>query len=227
MKRRDIPEAVLSKIAKFEKQAAYLTRKVTQRREAITATRDRLTGGFVEDSECYDLRATLDRLVDDLSVSESDEEAAKDTLSECKHFLNELPDNAGLELVQARSTNGLTLDGVRQHITAAEKELEALRAVPVPGADTRKRVEQYVASLGQPKVLGIGSDRLEIIWPNNTAALLALLLPDKMVEVLMQEITRQANTPMPIEQRTRRMAELRVCPETSGRIAEFSEHEAD
>ena len=64
-------------MAKFEKEAERLTRKVTQRREAIVATRDRLTGGFVEDSECYDLRATLDRLVEELSVSESDEEAAR------------------------------------------------------------------------------------------------------------------------------------------------------
>jgi hypothetical protein len=38
---------------------------------------------------------------------------------------------------------------------------------------------------------------------------MALLLPDAMVNALMREIDRVSNTPMPLPQRKRRIAELR------------------
>jgi hypothetical protein len=208
MRRRNIPEAVLAKLAKFEKQAEYRTRKVTQTREAIASARQRLTGGFAKDSECYDLRATLDRLLEDLSASEGNEEAAKYTLSTCKTWLDELPDDAVLEVVKVKP-NGHSLSDVRQRIKDAEDELKKLASVPVPPADIRERVEAYVASQGRPKVLGIEDGQLNIVWPNSTIAVLALLLPHEMVNALMQEIDRVSNLPMPLPERKRRMTELR------------------
>jgi hypothetical protein len=209
MKRRNIPEAVLAKLAKFEKQAAYLTRKVTQTREAITSARERLTGGFARDSECDDLRATLDRLLKDLSVIEADEEVTKDKLSSCKAWLDELPDNAVLEPVKVKP-NGRSLSDVRQRIKDAEDELKKLASVPAPSADIRERVEAYVASQGRPKVLGIEDGQLNIVWPNSTIAVLALLLPGEMVNACMQEINRVSSLPVPLPERQRRVAELRL-----------------
>ncbi len=56
---------------------------------------------------------------------------------------------------------------------------------------------------------GIGDDQLNVIWPNSTIAVLALLLPDEMTNALMKEIERVSNLPMPLPQRKRRIAELR------------------
>ena len=218
MKRRNIPEAVLAKLTKFEKQAEYRTRKVAQTREAIVSARERLTGGFQKDSECHDLQSTLDRLLEDLSANESAEEAAKDTLLTCKAWLDELPDDALLEVVKMKP-NGHSLSDVRQHIKDAEDELNKLASVPVPAADIRERVEAYVASQGRPKVLGIEDGQLNIVWPNRTIAVLALLLPDEMVNACMQEINRVSNLPVPLPERKRRITQLEAEIETLQRQA--------
>jgi hypothetical protein len=55
---------------------------------------------------------------------------------------------------------------------------------------------------------GIGDDQLNVIWPNSTIAVLALLLPDEMTNALMKEIERVSNLPMPLPERKRRIAEL-------------------
>lgn len=207
MRHRDIPEKVLSKLAAFEKQAENCTRKVAQTRQAIAAARSRLSGGFAKDSEYHDLRATLDGLLEDLASRESAEEAVNNTLWTCKAFIDELPDDAVLEVVKVKP-NGHSLSDVRQRIKDAEDELKKLASVPVPSADIEQRVKQYVASLGSPAISGVSDgQRLEVSWPSSSAiSLLALLLPDKMVEVLMGEIERAANVPLPFEQRRKRMA---------------------
>jgi hypothetical protein len=43
----------------------------------------------------------------------------------------------------------------------------------------------------------------------NTGQPIAILLPEKMTEVILSEIERAANTPLPREQRRKRMVELR------------------
>jgi hypothetical protein len=49
-----------------------------------------------------------------------------------------------------------------------------------------------------------------VIWPSTSAvALAALSLEDKMVELLLAEVDRMANSPIPPAERKRRMVELR------------------
>ena len=56
-------------------------------------------------------------------------------------------------------------------------------------------------------------------WPDNVIAVLALLLPEQMTSALLKEVERQANVPMPLPQRKRRIAELQAEIDTLQRQA--------
>ena len=144
---------------------------------------------------------------------------AKGTLASCKAFVDELPDDATLEPVKA-SVNGRDRAEVRQRISDAEDELKALRAVPMPSADIKTRIEDYVGSLARPKVSGIAEgETLHVSWPKDGISVLALLLGDEMVEVLSQEVERMANDPMPLAERKKRIGELTAKIDTLKRQA--------
>jgi hypothetical protein len=82
-------------------------------------------------------------------------------------------------------------------------------------------VRDYVRGLA-PKVRGVGvGERLSIVWPGAQApstyisehtcdplALLAALLPDRMLSLVMAEVERMANDPLPVAQRAPRIAAL-------------------
>ncbi len=210
MNHRDIPKPVRDKLLKFEQTVEHLTEKTTRTREAINNARERLTGSFQRDSDYHDMRSTLDKLIKDLPVIERRLADAEYTLEHCQTWLDALPDDVVLEPVKVKS-NGADLADVREHVKKAEEELEALSQVPVPSGDIRERVKDYVAALGRPKVSGVShDDKLKVSWPTSDAtSLLAILIPDKMTDVILAEIERAANDPLPLERRRKRMIELR------------------
>ena len=103
----------------------------------------------------------------------------------------------------------------------ANAELEALRRAPAPSEDIEARVRAYVRGLA-PKVRGVGvGERLSIVWPGaqsssgyisehtcDPLALLAALFSDRMLALVMGEIERMANDPLPVAQRAPRVAAL-------------------
>jgi hypothetical protein len=61
----------------------------------------------------------------------------------------------------------------------------------------------------QPVIGGIGTaEVLSVQWPTGLHALMAFLQPDVLVERLMTEIDRIANTPCPLAEREQQIAEL-------------------
>jgi hypothetical protein len=209
MKQNHIPNHVQAKLDTFERAVTHLTQQVSRTQEAIAGARQRLTGGFQRDSEYKDLRASLDRLVADKPILENKLHSAENTLADCKAFLAALPDDAVLEPVAPVKPNGCDLHTVRQRIRDAEDELKALRAVPEPSADIKERIQDYVGSLARPRVSGIARGvTLRVSWPDDKISVLALLLGDRMVEVLSQEVERMANDPMPLPKRQQRIGEL-------------------
>jgi hypothetical protein len=208
MKRRSIPEAVLAKLAKFEQAVENLTQRVARTQDSIVSARQRLTGGFRTDQEYNDLYSTLKQLVADKPILERKLSAAEHRLSDCRAWLDALPDDAVLEPVKVKP-NGSDLEGIRQRIKDAEDELKKLASVPVPSADIKKRIEDYVGSLARPRVSGIAKgETLRVSWPDDKISVVALLLGDRMVEVLSQQAERMANDPMPLAERNKRIGEL-------------------
>lgn len=211
MMQKHIPDHVKAKLDKFERQVAHFTQQVSKVKDAITNARERLTGGFERDQDYNDMRALLDRLVDkDLPAAESKFEDAYFDLTQCRNFLAGLPDDAVLEKVTPPPSNGLDLHTVHRRIADAEDELQRLQAVPVLASDIERRIEQYVAAIARPKVNGIAAgQQLQVRWPNDVIAVLALLLPNEMTAALMKEVERTANDPMPVAERRKRIAELK------------------
>jgi hypothetical protein len=204
------PKFVRDKLLKLSAAHEHLTEKVARTNDAIASARVRLSGKFQTDAEHNDLSNTLKKLIADLPTIEARRDAAEHTLEICQAWLDELPDNVTLEVVKVN--NGANLAAVRELLRTAESELEELVAVPVPSADTEARVQAYVASLGQPRVTDVNDGgHLQVVWPsNNAVALFALMMPDKMTEVICAEIDRAANDPMPLPQRKQRIAELKA-----------------
>ena len=105
--------------------------------------------------------------------------------------------------------DGLALPAVRGRIKKLKNQVEMLKGVPIPPSNIRDKVLTYVQGLTWPVVSGIGLDEaLTVQWPTGLHALMAFLLPDVLVERLMTEIDRIANTPCPLAEREQQIAEL-------------------
>jgi hypothetical protein len=98
---------------------------------------------------------------------------------------------------------------VRARIKKMQDLVTALKRVPIPPSNIRENVQTYVQRLTRPVLDGIDLDEaLTVQWPTGLHALMAFLQPDVLVDRLMAEIDRIANTPYPLAQREQRIAEL-------------------
>jgi hypothetical protein len=103
----------------------------------------------------------------------------------------------------------LSLSAVRARIKRLKNQVEVLKGVPILPSDVRQKVETYVEGLTRPVVGGIALDEaLTVQWPTGLHALMAFLQPDVLVDRLMAEINRIANTPCPLAEREQQIAEL-------------------
>jgi septal ring factor EnvC (AmiA/AmiB activator) len=220
MRANHIPNQVQAKLDAFERTVEHLTQQLAKTQAAIAGVRQRLSGGFQKDQEYRDLRASLDQMVKDLPAIENKLDAARYTLTDARAFLAALPDDAVLEPVAQVKPNGIDLDTVQRRIDAAKDEIARLRAVPLPSPDIEERIREYMAALARPQVSGIGTgQRLQVRWPDDVISVLALLLPDEMVNALLREVERVSNRPMPLPQRKRRIAQLQAEIDTLQRQA--------
>jgi hypothetical protein len=114
-----------------------------------------------------------------------------------------------LEQVTPVVENGLSLTAVRARIKKMRDSVAVLKRVPIPASDIREKVRNYVQGLTRPIVSGIASgEALTVQWPRDLHALMAFLQPDVLVDRLMVEINRIANTPCPLAEREQQIAEL-------------------
>jgi hypothetical protein len=223
MKLSNAPQPVSAKLITLEEQTEFFTQKVAKGEHAIAAARQRLDDGMHDQGEYNDLDAALKQLLADKPVLEKKLRAAQSVLSACKSWIATLLPDTILEVVTPK-TNGHDLASVRAKLTAAEAELEALRAVPEPSSDIEERVGAYVREMARPTISGVGSgERLRVVWPGggwdgsgprehraDPLSLIALLHPDEMVTALLAEIERMADTPLPHAERKKRIAALQA-----------------
>jgi hypothetical protein len=114
-----------------------------------------------------------------------------------------------LEQIIPDIEDGLALGDVRARVRKLKDQVEALKRVPVPASDIEQKVRTYVERLPMPIIGGIGAgESLTVQWQTGLHALLAFIEPNVLVERLLAEIDRIANTPCPLAQREREIAEL-------------------
>jgi hypothetical protein len=147
-------------------------------------------------------------------------QAEQSVLCSCKTWVDRLPAGTKLEPVPV-TADGHDLAGVRKRINAANAERDTLRRAPAPSEDIEARVRGYLRGLA-PKVRGVGvGERLSIVWPGaqtptcyiaehtcDPLALIAALFPERMLSLVMTEVNRMANDPLPVAQRPPRIAAL-------------------
>jgi hypothetical protein len=114
-----------------------------------------------------------------------------------------------LEQVNPGVEDGLSLSAARARIKKLKNTVETLKGVPVPPSNIREKVQTYVQGLTRPIVGGIAlGEALTVQWPRDVHALMAFLRPDLLVDRLMDAINQIANTPCPLAERERQIAEL-------------------
>jgi hypothetical protein len=221
MNRSKLPTVVLNKVIELDEQVEDLTRTLANTEQGIADARRRLTGGFRSEAEYDDLRAALKKMVDEQPALERLLHAAKAVLSNCRTWLERLPEGTTLTPVKVKA-NGYDLADVRGKLEAAKAELAELRATPTPSEDIEQRIREYVYSLARPTISGIGDgERLKVIWPGagwdtrgpiehraEVLPMMALLFPNAMVAALMTEVDAMVNDPLPQAERKTRIAEL-------------------
>jgi hypothetical protein len=211
MDARDIPQAARQRLDKLAQDFEILKEKAARTKSAIDSARERITGKFESDAQYQDTYSTLKRMVEDLPKIKQKARVAEGVLETCQSWVDELPDDLTLEPAGAVDTDGFTLEMVQEQIAEYEEELKELRAVPAwNGATaTAAAAEAYVRSLARPKVSGISAgEKLAVTWPHDMHTMFALLFPSQMVEVIVAEAKRLANTPMPVAERKARIALL-------------------
>jgi hypothetical protein len=85
-----------------------------------------------------------------------------------------------------------------------------LKRVPIPAPDIRQKVQSYVLGLTRPIIGGVDAGEvLTMKWPKEELhVLMAFLQPEVLVERLMAEINRIANTPCALPEREQQIVEL-------------------
>jgi hypothetical protein len=218
-----LPQFVLAKLLALDEAVAALNGRAGVIERDIDNRRARLWGNIRRaDDNPRLLEAELETLLAAQKKLPKRLQAEQSVLSACKAWLDGLPAGTKLEPADV-TTEGHDLAGIRDRIKTANAQLDALKRAPAPSGDIEARVRDYVRGLA-PKVRGVGvGERLSIIWPGaqssagsgyisehtcDPLALLAALFPDRMLALVMGEVERMANDPLPVAQRAPRIAAL-------------------
>ena len=199
---------------------------------AAAANAQKMLHNYIEREDIERTEAELPRLIEQAEVASNYYSSLTQTVERCRRWLDNLPDNATLEIYKPQVTQGdpaSALGRTREQLSAAIKERDALAKIPVPSDDIEERVRDLVAELAQrarPYVRGIArGGKLSVRWPPkptstiaetmywpqddcNALLMTALLHPDQLAEVILAEINREANETLPIKEREIRVAQL-------------------
>jgi hypothetical protein len=114
-----------------------------------------------------------------------------------------------LEQIIPDVEDGLSLSAVRGQIAKLKNQVEMLKRVPIPPSNIPEKVRTYVERLPMPSIGGIAAgEALTVQWPTTLPAMMAFLQPDVLVDRLMVEIDRIANTPCPMAEREQQFVKL-------------------
>ena len=204
------PAFVAAKVASLSDARAAAVTRADELTAQISHTRDRLNGRvWQEGDDPAELRIELDRLLAEQKILQRHRPIEADTIDRCRAWLAALPPETVLEQIAPGVEDSLSLRDVRARIKKMEDSVTALKCVPVPPPDIQEKVRTYVQGLARPTVSGIAvNEALTVQWPTELHVLMAFLQPDALVERLIAEIDRIANTPCPLAQREQRIAKL-------------------
>jgi hypothetical protein len=204
------PAFAATKMAVLSDGCAAAVIRVNELTAQISDLRDRLNGRVVRAGDHPEkLRIDLERALEEQKMLQRQRPIEADILGRCRAWLAALPPGTVLEQIIPNVEDGLALGDVRTRIRKLKDQVEALKRVPVPASDIEQKVRTYVERLPMPIIGGIGvGESLTVQWPSGLHVLMAFLQPDVLVERLMAEIDRIADTPCPLAEREQQIAKL-------------------
>ena len=204
------PAFVAVKMALLSDACATATIRADELTGQISHLRDRLNGRVQRaGDDPVKLGTELDRLLAEQKTLQRQRPIETDIMAKCRTWLAALPPETPLKQIIPGCDDGLSLRDVRARIKKFKSAAEALTRVPVPPPDIREKVRTYVQDMTRPAIGGIGTGEvLSVQWPTGLHALMAFLQPDVLVDRLIAEINRIANTPCPLAEREQQIAEL-------------------
>jgi hypothetical protein len=210
MNLHEAPAFVAVKLATLSDGCATATIRADELTAQISNLRDRLNGRIVRPGDHPEkLRIELEQRLGEEKALQRQRPIEADILGRCRAWLAGLTPETVLEQIIPDGENGLSLSDVRARTKKLQNQVEALKRVPVPASGIEQKVRTYVERLPMPSIDGIAAgESLTVQWPTGLHALMAFLQPDVLVERLMAEIDRIANTPCPLAQREQRIAQL-------------------
>jgi hypothetical protein len=210
MNLHEAPAFLAVKLATLSDGCATATIRADELTAQISNLRDRLNGRIVRPGDHPEkLRIELEQRLGEEKALQRQRPIEADILGRCRAWLAGLPSTTVFEQIVPDVEDGLALGDVRTRVRKLKDQVEALKRVPVLGSDIKQKVQAYVERLPIPSIGGIGAgEALTVQWPTGLPALMAFLQPDVLVERLMAEIDRIANTPCPLPERKQRIAKL-------------------
>jgi hypothetical protein len=205
------PAFVAAKMAMLADARAAAATRADELPAQISDVRDRLNGRVRRQGDNpAKLTIELDQLLAEQKTLQLQRPIEANTIDRCRAWLEALSPATVLKQIIPDVEDGLLLRDVRARIRKMQDLVTALKRVPIPPSNIREKVRTYVQGLTRPMVGGIAGvdETLTVQWPTELHALLAFLQPDALVERLMTEINRIANTPCPLAERERRIAKL-------------------
>jgi hypothetical protein len=205
------PAFVAAKMALLSDARAAAATRANELTAQISFVRDRLNGRVVREGDHpAELRIEFDRLLGEQKTIHARRPTETDTIDRCKAWLAALPPATVLDQVAPVVEDGLSLTTVRARIKKLQESVAVLKRVPIPAPDIRQKVQSYVRGLTRPIIGGVDAGEvLAVQWPTEQLhVLMAFLQPEVLVERLMAEINRIANTPCSLPEREQRIAEL-------------------
>jgi hypothetical protein len=205
------PAFVAAKMAMLSDACAAAATGADELTGQIAHMRDRLNGRVVREGDHpAELRFEFDRLLAEQKAIHARRPIETDTIDRCKAWLAALPPRTVLDQVAPVVEDGLSLTAVRARIKKLQESVAVLKRVPIPAPDIRQKVQSYVRGLTRPIIGGVDAGEvLAVQWPTEQLhVLMAFLQPEVLVERLMAEINRIANTPCALPEREQQIAEL-------------------
>jgi hypothetical protein len=204
------PAFVAAKMAALSDARAAAATRADELTAQISHLRDRLNGRvWREGDDPAELNIQFERLLAEQKTLQRQRPIEADAIDRCRAWLAALPPATALEQVAPVVEDGLSLKAVRARIKKLHESVAVLKRVPIPAPDIRQKVQSYVQGLTRPIISGVDSGEvLTVQWPKELHVLMAFLQPEVLVERLMAEINRIANTPCALPEREQRIAEL-------------------
>jgi hypothetical protein len=204
------PAFVAAKMALLSDARAAAATRADELTAEISQVRDRLNGRVVrEGDDPATLRIEFERLLAERKALQKRRPVEIGIIESCKAWLAALPPATVLKQVTPDAEDGLSLRALRARIKEMQESVAVLKRVPIPAPDIRQKVQSYVQGLTRPIIGGVDAGEvLTVRWPTELHVLMAFLQPEVLVERLMAEINRVANTPCALPERKQQIAEL-------------------